>query len=84
MALLDTIIWTLATFGSVRPSLADNAERARIGRYYATESMVVLDPATGRYDADATPSTGSETLFDFYARVIKGETTVNLGEHAVF
>ncbi len=56
----------------------------RIGRYYATESMLVLDPATGRYDAAATPSTGSETLFDFYARLIAGEATVDRGDHAVF
>lgn len=52
------------------------AELARIGRYYATESMLVPDPATGRYDAAATPSTGTETLFDFYAKLVDG--------HAVF
>ena len=51
---------------------------------YATESMLVLDPATGRYDANATPSTGSETLFDFYARSIAGEVTTERGDHAVF
>jgi divinyl chlorophyllide a 8-vinyl-reductase len=33
---------------------------ARIGRYYATESMLVFDPATGRYAAAATPLTGSK------------------------
>ncbi len=84
IALLDTIIWTLGTLGRVVPALADRAELARIGRYYATESMLVLDPATGRYDADATPSAGSETLFDFYARLINGEASVDRGEHAVF
>ena len=84
VALLDTIVWTLGALGRVVPSLADKAELARIGRYYATESMLVLDPATGRYDAAATPSTGSETLFDFYARVIRGEASVERGDHAVF
>jgi divinyl chlorophyllide a 8-vinyl-reductase len=84
VALLDTIIWTLATLGHVVPPLANKAELARIARYYATESMLVLDPVTGRYDADATPSAGSETLFDFYARVINGEASVDRGEHAVF
>jgi len=84
VVLLDTIIWTLALTGRVAPRLADKAELARIGRYYATESMLVLDPKTGRYDADATPSTGSELLFDFYARVINGEATVDRGDHAVF
>ena len=84
VALLDTIVWTLGTLGRAIPSLAPKAELARIGRYYATESMLVLDPATGRYDDDATPATGSETLFDFYARLIAGDATVNRGDHAVF
>jgi divinyl chlorophyllide a 8-vinyl-reductase len=82
--LLDTIIWGLAAAGRVVPALADKAELARIGRYYATESMLVLDPGTGRYDADATPSTGSETLFDFYARLLDGTASVERGDHAVF
>ena len=84
VALLDGIVATLATVGRWVPSLAAKAELARIGRYYATESMLVLDPATGRYDAQATPSTGSETLFDYYARVIRGEAFAERGDHAVF
>ncbi|MGP3698825.1 NAD(P)H-binding protein [Rhodobacter sp. NSM] len=84
VALLDTIIGVLGTLGRVAPKLRDKAELARIGRYYATESMLVLDPATGRYDADATPSTGRETLEEFYARLLRDEATVDLGEHAVF
>ncbi len=84
VALLDTIIAVLSTLGRLFPALADKAELARIGRYYATESMLVLDPATGRYDAAATPSTGSETLFDFYGRLVKGETAIERGDHAVF
>ncbi len=84
VAMLDTIIWVLGGLGHVIPKLAEKAELARIGRYYATESMLVLDPATGRYDAAKTPSAGSETLFDFYARLIKGEASAELGDHAVF
>ena len=84
VALLDTIIATLGTLGLVLPRLADKAELARIGRYYATESMLVWDAAAGRYDADATPSTGQDTLFDFYARLLKGEVSVDRGDHAVF
>ncbi len=84
VAMLDAIIAGLSLAGRIAPALAEKAELARIGRYYATESMLVLDPATGRYDADATPSTGAETLFDFYARVISGEESVDRGEHAVF
>ena len=84
LALLDGIVWTLGSLGRVVPSLAAKAELARIGRYYASESMLLLDPATGRYDAAATPSTGSDTLFDYYERVISGETSVERGDHAVF
>jgi divinyl chlorophyllide a 8-vinyl-reductase len=84
VALLDTIIGVLSTLGRWLPKLADKAEMARIGRYYATESMLVLNPTSGRYDADATPSTGSQTLFDFYGRLVRGEASVELGDHAVF
>ncbi len=84
VAMLDAIVLALAAFGRVVPKAADKAELARIGRYYATESMLVRDPATGRYDADATPSFGTETLFDYYARVLDGEASVERGDHAVF
>lgn len=49
---------------------AEKAEYARIARYYATESMLVVDPATGEYSADLTPEFGSETLRDHYARLL--------------
>jgi divinyl chlorophyllide a 8-vinyl-reductase len=84
LRLLDSIVFALDGLGRVIPALADKAELARIGRYYASESMLVWDPATGRYAAAATPSTGTETLFDFYARLIKGEVTAERGNHAVF
>lgn len=84
VALLDGIIAVLGTLGRLVPALAAKAELARIGRYYATESMLVLDPATGRYDAGATPSTGTETLFDYYARLVGGEAAAERGDHAVF
>jgi divinyl chlorophyllide a 8-vinyl-reductase len=84
VALLDTIIFVLSALGRVVPAMRDKAELARIGRYYATESMLVLDPATGQYSADDTPSTGSQTLFDFYARLIAGKASIDRGEHAVF
>lgn len=84
VALLDAVIWVLGAVGRVVPAAAAKADLARIGRYYATESMLVLDPETGRYDADATPSAGSETLFDYYARLIEGEAVAERGDHAVF
>jgi divinyl chlorophyllide a 8-vinyl-reductase len=46
--------------------------------------MLVLNHQTGRYDADATPSTGQQTLFDFYARLVRGEAVSERGDHAVF
>lgn len=49
---------------------AEKAEYARIARYYATESMLVLDPETGRYSADLTPEFGGDTLRDHYARLL--------------
>jgi divinyl chlorophyllide a 8-vinyl-reductase len=84
VALLDGIVGALSGAARLAPSLADKAELARIGRYYATESMLVLNPATGRYDAAATPSTGAETLFDFYRKLVDGDTALERGDHAVF
>ncbi|MBC2669020.1 NAD(P)H-binding protein [Novosphingobium piscinae] len=84
VGLLDAIITVLATLGRVVPALAAKAELARIGRYYATESMLVLDPRTGRYDAAATPATGTATLVDFYRAVMAGEAAPERGDHAVF
>jgi divinyl chlorophyllide a 8-vinyl-reductase len=84
VGLLDVIVGLLGAMGQVLPALADKAELARIGRYYATESMLVLDPTTGRYDAAATPSTGTETLFDYYAALVSGAAPPERGDHAVF
>jgi divinyl chlorophyllide a 8-vinyl-reductase len=84
VALLDVIIAVLGALGRIVPSLAEKAELARIGRYYATESMLVLDPKTGGYDAAATPSTGTQTLFDFYRSVLDGAEAPERGDHAVF
>ncbi|MBU6407631.1 MAG: NAD(P)H-binding protein [Alphaproteobacteria bacterium] len=83
-AVMDAIIWTLSGLGVFYPPLSDKAELARIGRYYATESMLVLDPATGRYDADATPATGKDTLFDHYASLVASGAAVERSDHSVF
>jgi len=72
----------------VAPALAATlearAEFARIGRYYATESMLVWDARAGRYDADATPAVGHETLAAHYRQLLHGEASADLGAHAVF
>lgn len=83
-AMLAGVSGALGMAGRVVPALAAKAELARIGHYYATESMLVWDAAAGRYDADATPSTGTRTLFDLYARLVAGEAAPDRGEHAVF
>jgi divinyl chlorophyllide a 8-vinyl-reductase len=84
VALLDVIIAVLKALAYVAPPLVEKAELARIGRYYATQSMLVLNPKTGQYDADATPSTGTETLFDFYRSLLAGAEAPERGDHAVF
>jgi divinyl chlorophyllide a 8-vinyl-reductase len=83
-ALLQGIGGVLGAGGRLWPALAAKAELARIGHYYATESMLVWDAAARRYDADATPSHGQDTLAAHYARLLRGEAGADLGAHAVF
>jgi divinyl chlorophyllide a 8-vinyl-reductase len=84
IGLMDAIIAALGLLGRLSPKWRAKAELAKIGRYYATQSMLVLNPETGRYDPEATPSTGTDTLFDFYAQLLRDEAAVDLGAHAVF
>ena len=84
VALLDVIIQALKVLGWFIPSLASKTELARIGRYYATESMLVWDAQSLRYDAQATPSFGTQTLFEHYDQLLAGQANVQLGEHSVF
>lgn len=71
VGMLDAVVAGLSLAERAIPALAAKAEYARIGRYYATESMLVWDPARRRYDADATPSTGSDTLFSHYEALLR-------------
>lgn len=84
LALMSSIVGTLTMAGRLHPKLREKAELARIGQYYATESMLVWNAQTGAYDADATPETGSDTLLDHYRRLARGEVEVDRGSHAVF
>jgi divinyl chlorophyllide a 8-vinyl-reductase len=84
VALLSGIIGALDVLGRMAAPLAAKAELARIGRYYATESMLLWNSESGRYDAARTPSTGTETLFDFYARLVQGGAAPERGDHSVF
>jgi divinyl chlorophyllide a 8-vinyl-reductase len=63
----------------------DAAEFGKIGRYYASESMLLLDPKTGEYSDELTPSYGKDTLEQFFERVItQGMTGQELGEQIIF
>jgi divinyl chlorophyllide a 8-vinyl-reductase len=84
LRLLDAIIGVLSALGRLSPLLEQKAELARIGRYYATESMLVFNSETGCYDSAATPSTGTQTLYDYYAALIGGSAAPERGDHAVF
>lgn len=84
VGVLDAVVGGLGVVGRVVPSFRDKAELARIGRYYATESMLLWDPVAGRYDADATPEFGTETLADYYGKLARGEVGDERGDHALF
>jgi divinyl chlorophyllide a 8-vinyl-reductase len=84
VALMDGIIAVLSALGRLSPKLAEKANLARIGRYYATESMLVLNPATGQYEADATPEFGTDRLADHYAAMLNGTARDDRGAHTVF
>jgi divinyl chlorophyllide a 8-vinyl-reductase len=84
VGLMTAIVTALSVAGKVSRRLHEKAEFARIGRYYATQSMLVWDDARGRYDADATPEFGTETLADHYRKLVSGEIADDRGAHAVF
>jgi divinyl chlorophyllide a 8-vinyl-reductase len=84
VVLLDLIVGALSLGGLFSSRLHEKAELARIGRYYATESMLAWNEEAGRYEADATPSTGEETLQSYYQRLAAGEAEPDRGAHRVF
>jgi divinyl chlorophyllide a 8-vinyl-reductase len=46
--------------------------------------MLIWNPDTLRYDADATPSHGTHTLIEAYAQWLERGATPARGDHAVF
>lgn len=70
--LLIGVAAALDAAGAVIPALKAKAAYARIGHYYATESMLVLDPETDQYSAELTPETGSDMLLRHYETLIRG------------
>ncbi len=84
LAMMRGIAGTLSFAARVVPSLRAKAEFARIGLYYAAESMLVWDEAAQAYAEDATPSFGKDRLFDYYDALLTGEAEVERGAHSVF
>ena len=85
IALMDGPIAGLEGLSRFVPALQDTAEFGRIGRYYAAESMLVWGEQRQRYDADATPSYGNDTLEQFFERVVRdGMAGQDLGDAALF
>ncbi|KAL8158057.1 divinyl chlorophyllide a 8-vinyl-reductase, chloroplastic [Apium graveolens] len=82
---MDFAIGVLDFLVKIFPAMEDVAEYGKIGRYYAAESMLILDPETGEYSADKTPSYGKDTLEEFFERVLReGMSGQELGEQAIF
>lgn len=84
VALMSGITGLLSVGGLVSHRARDKSELARIGRYYATESMLFWNDQTQTYDADATPEFGQDTLAEHYVRLARGDVEADLGEHAIF
>lgn len=84
IGIMDFVIGILDILVKVFPSLEDAAEFGKIGRYYAAESMLVLNPETGEYSAEKTPSYGKATLEEFFERVLReGMAGQELGEQTI-
>ncbi len=83
--IFDIVIGVLKPLGVFSRWCRDKAEFARIGSYYATESMLVWDEAEQCYSATATPETGSITLSDFYQEIADDpHAAPALGQHKMF
>lgn len=75
----------LSPLGALIPAVAAKAELARIGHYYATESMLLWDAERQCYDAGATPAFGTMTLRAHYEAALLNDTTDHaLGAQKLF
>lgn len=84
-ALLRVAAGALTPLGALLPGLRAKAELARVGHYYATESMLVWDSNEARYCAERTPSFGADTLEDFFVRALEsGLEGQELGAQRMF
>ncbi len=74
----------LAPFGKFSKKAREKQELARIGAYYATESMLLWDPKSEQYDPVATPEFGTRTLADHFKHLVALEKGDARGAHAIF
>jgi len=82
---MDAAIKVCDVLAGLFPGIRDTAEFAKIGRYYAAESMLVLNPETDQYDGSITPGYGKDTLEGFFKKcVTEGMDGQELGDAAVF
>jgi divinyl chlorophyllide a 8-vinyl-reductase len=84
MGVMGALAKGLGALSLVSGRVREKAELARIGHYYASESMLVWDAEQGRYDADATPEFGADLLADYYAELAASGGAPELGAHRVF
>jgi len=73
--LFDILRTIIAPLQPISRWAREKSELMNIGKYYATESMLVWDATSGHYDAKRTPSTGKDT---FYDHVVKMRETGSL------
>lgn len=74
IGMFDAAIAVLSLGERLSDWMAEKAEYTRIGKYYATESMLLLDPGTSEYSADMTPEFGEDTLLAHYGSLIAERT----------
>ena len=64
--LLDAIRLLLFIISPFSNWAKNKSELIKIAKYYATESMLIWDEKKECYDANMTPSTGKDTLRDYF------------------
>ena len=64
--LLDAIRLFLLIISPFSNWAKNKSELIKIAKYYATESMLIWDEKKECYDANMTPSTGKDTLRDYF------------------
>ena len=69
--IFDILRGVFAPLAPISRWAREKSELMNIGKYYATESMLVWDAVNGRYDAERTPSTGQDTFYDHVVKMRK-------------